>query len=79
MGPYVGVDYNLTFCPLQNRLQHTNRGQPYVRVDLNPMPDSTLSVNQGLGFGLWCQIKSKTTGNIKQCLLCVGTRHKERR
>ncbi len=22
MGPYAGVDYNLTLCPLQSRLQH---------------------------------------------------------
>jgi hypothetical protein len=35
MGPYVGVDYNLTLCPLQ----HIYHGQPYARVDLNPMPE----------------------------------------
>ncbi len=53
MGPYVGADYNLTFCPLQSRLQHIYHGQPYARVDLNPMPESTLSPSQGLGFGPW--------------------------
>jgi hypothetical protein len=25
--PYAGVDYNLTICPLQNRLQHIYHGQ----------------------------------------------------
>ncbi len=46
MGPYV--DYNLTSCPLQSRLQHIYYGQPYARVDLNPMPESTLSPTQVL-------------------------------
>jgi hypothetical protein len=43
MGPYAGVDYNLTLCPLQSRLKHIFHGQPYARVDLNPMSESTLS------------------------------------
>ncbi len=43
MGPYAKVDYNLTLCPLQSRLQHIYHGQPYASVDLNPMPESTLS------------------------------------
>jgi hypothetical protein len=43
MGPYAGVDYNLTFCPLQSPLQNIYHGQPYARVDLNPMPESTLT------------------------------------
>ncbi len=43
MGPYAGVDYNLTIRPLQSRLQHIYHGQPYDRVNLNPMPESTLS------------------------------------
>ncbi len=34
MGPNAGVDYNLTLCPLQSRLQHIYHGQP-ARVDLN--------------------------------------------
>ncbi len=38
MGPYAGVDYNPTLCPLQIRLKHIYHGQPYVRVNLNPMP-----------------------------------------
>jgi hypothetical protein len=35
IGPYAGVDYNLTLCLLQRRLQF-NMG--------NPMPESTLSL-----------------------------------
>jgi hypothetical protein len=34
MGPYAGVDYNVTLCPLQGRLQHIYNGQPLARVDL---------------------------------------------
>ncbi len=48
MGPHDGVDYNLTLCRLQSRLQHMYHGQDYARVDLNPMPESTLSPRQGL-------------------------------
>jgi hypothetical protein len=48
MGTYTGINYNLTLCPLQSRLQHIYHGQPYARVDLNPMPESTLSPSQGL-------------------------------
>ncbi len=36
MGHYPGVDYNLTLCPLQSRLQHIYHGQPYARVDFIP-------------------------------------------
>ncbi len=31
---YAGVDYNLTLCPLQSRLQHTYHGQLYARSTL---------------------------------------------
>jgi hypothetical protein len=48
MGLYAGVDYNLTLCPLQSRLQHIYHGQPFAGVDLNPKPESTLSSSQGL-------------------------------
>ncbi len=34
--PYAGVDYNLTLCPLQSRLQHIYHGQPCARVDFIP-------------------------------------------
>ncbi len=44
--PMPGVDYKLTLCPLQSRLQHIYHGQPYARVD--PMPELTLSPSQGL-------------------------------
>jgi hypothetical protein len=51
MGPYAGVDYNLTFCPLQSRLQHIYHGQLYnalvdylcYRVDFIPQ-SGTLDV-----------------------------------
>ncbi len=48
MGPCAGVDYNLTLCLIQSRLQHIYHGQSYARVDLNPMSESTFSPNQGL-------------------------------
>jgi hypothetical protein len=48
MGPYAGVDYNLTLCPPQSRLQHIYHGQPYAKLDVNPMPESFLSPSQGL-------------------------------
>ncbi len=48
MGPLAGVDYNLALCILQSQLQHfTLGGQPYARVDLNPMPEPTLFPSQG--------------------------------
>jgi hypothetical protein len=47
-GPYARVDYNLTLCPLQSRLQRIYHGQPYARVYRNPKPESTLSPSQGL-------------------------------
>jgi hypothetical protein len=52
-GLYAGVDYNLTLCPLQSRLQHIYHGQPYAIVDLNPMPESTLSPRHGLLIWPW--------------------------
>ncbi len=41
MGPYAGVDQNLTLRPLQSRLQVSNTftmglGNPYARVDFIP-------------------------------------------
>jgi len=42
MGPYA---CNLTLCRLQQDIYH---GQSYARVDLNDMPESTLSPSQGL-------------------------------
>jgi hypothetical protein len=52
MGPYAGVDYKfynltLTLRTLRSRLQHIYHGQSYARVDLNPMPESTLAPQSG--------------------------------
>ncbi len=52
MGPYAGVDYNLTLCPPQSRLQHIYDGEPYAKLDVNPVPESTLSPFRDFGFGL---------------------------
>ncbi len=38
--PYAGVDYNLTLCPPQSRLQHIYPGQPFARVDFIPQSES---------------------------------------
>jgi hypothetical protein len=46
IAPYAVVDYNLTLCR-----QHMYNGQPSARVDLNPMPKSTLAPSQG--FWIW--------------------------
>ena len=54
MGPYAGVDYNLTLCPLQSRLQHIYPGLG------NPMPQSTLSPSQGLR--IWPLTSRSLTG-----------------
>ncbi len=43
MEPSTGVDYYLGLGRPQSRLQHIYHGQPYARVDLIPMPESTLS------------------------------------
>ncbi len=67
MGPLAGVDYNLTLCLLQSRLQHIYHGQTYARVDLNPMAESTLSPSQGIfKFGLCtvCLYKNYTYDDI---------------
>jgi hypothetical protein len=40
------ADYNLTLCPLLSRILHIYHGQPYARVDLNPMPEATLTLRQ---------------------------------
>ena len=61
MGPYAGDDCNLTLCPLHSRLQHIYHGQPYARVDLNPVPELTLSSSKGLR--IWSVIEY--TGPLK--------------
>ncbi len=35
-GSYAGVDFNLTLCPHQSRLQHIYHGQLCARVDFIP-------------------------------------------
>jgi hypothetical protein len=44
--PNAGVDYNLTLCPLQSRLQHIYHGKPYARVDFVPR-SGTLDLASG--------------------------------
>jgi hypothetical protein len=39
---------------LQSRLQHIYHGQPYARIDINPVPESILFLSQGLGFSFGC-------------------------
>jgi hypothetical protein len=56
---YAGADYNLILCLLQFRLQLIYHGQPYSRVDLNPMPLSTLSSSQGLW--IWPRFSGKSS------------------
>ncbi len=51
VGPYAGVGYNFPLCPLQSRLQHIYHGQPYARVDLNPMPEQSRLFPPVRGFG----------------------------
>jgi hypothetical protein len=53
MRPYAGVDYNLTLCPLQSRLQHVYHGQPYARVDFTP-PVRVF----GFGLSFICRLTS---------------------
>ncbi len=50
MGTYGVVEYYLIISRLQSRQQHIYHGigQPYARVGLNPMPESTLFSSPGL-------------------------------
>jgi hypothetical protein len=63
MGPNTGVDYYLTLCPLQSRLQHIYHGQPYARVDLNPIPERLYPTVRDFGFCLGCAL-SEVVCNI---------------
>jgi hypothetical protein len=70
MGPYAVSDYKLTLSRLLSPLQRIYHGQPYARVDLNPMPESTLTPCQSrlcplvreLGFGLSTREYTLTRG-----------------
>jgi hypothetical protein len=52
MGPYAGADSDLSLCLLQSQLQHIYHAWALG----NPMPESTLSPNQGLW--IWSQVAS---------------------
>jgi hypothetical protein len=82
MGPCAGVDYNLTFCPLQSRLQQFYHGLPYARADLNLMPESTLSPQSETMHGFWPLSCERSADKeleylilffeLTECLLCVS-------
>jgi hypothetical protein len=46
MRPYAGVDYNLTLCPLQSRLQHICHGKPYDLLSSMPITEWTFTLCQ---------------------------------
>jgi hypothetical protein len=48
MGPYAGVDYTSPYVDTRVDSNTFTMGQPYPRVDHNPMPEPTLSPSQGL-------------------------------
>jgi hypothetical protein len=67
MGLYAGVDYIAS-------PYHIYHGQPYAGVDLNTMPESTLSRCQGLR--IWPQISSTIEGHhtLSRCSWqCCGS------
>jgi hypothetical protein len=55
MGPYVGVDNNLTVCRCQSRLQQIYHGQTYDKVDLSLYYRVDFIPQSGTGFGLCIQ------------------------
>ncbi len=71
---YAGVEYNLTLCPLRSREQNIYRGQPYARVDLNPICQSQHCLPvRDFGFSLWSLdffIRSCNLGG-ERCGLCA--------
>jgi hypothetical protein len=79
MGSYDGVDSNITLCPLQGRLQHIYHGQPYARVDLHLMLESTLSSVRDFGICpsihtvcVQClQYRIIEVGNTHICIKCI--------
>ncbi len=52
MGPHAEVDYKLTLCPLQTRLQHIYFGQRYARVDFISQ-SGTLDLPSGFLKGIF--------------------------
>jgi hypothetical protein len=69
---YAGVDYNLTLCPLQSRLQHIYHGQPYARVDFIPQ-SGTLDLASELQFGPKVSFFEKACG--LHSTLCIRSRN----
>jgi hypothetical protein len=53
MGPYAGVDYNLTLCPIHSRV-----GANTFTMG-NPMPESTLTLCQSR---LYCPVRDYEFG-----------------
>ncbi len=70
MGPYAGVDDNLTFC----RLQHINHGQAYAKSDLYPMLVSTSSPSQGLWIWPQCDTNALHLLYCNQATIFTPTR-----
>ncbi len=62
--PEFGVDYNLTLCPFQSRLQHIYHGQPYAMSRLNP---PVRDFGFSLRFTRWFLMDLKS---IKTMMLC---------
>ncbi len=51
IGPYVGVDYNLTLCPLHSRLQHIYRSSPMTESTLTLCQSRLYSPVRNFAFG----------------------------
>jgi hypothetical protein len=64
--PELTITHYLTSCPPQSRLEHIYYGQPYARVDLNPMPGFTLS-SQGLRIWLLWILYAKGICSERKC------------
>jgi hypothetical protein len=56
MGPYAGVDYNLT----HSRLEHIYHGQPYARVDFIPQ-SGTLDFASEMKHAHYCHAPLEKT------------------
>ncbi len=65
----TGVDYNLFLGPLQGRLQHISHAwATLARIDLNHMPESTLSPSSVFGFGLGWHERVKKADAVLFCI-----------
>ncbi len=61
MGPYAVVDYKLTLCRRQSRLQHIYHGQLYARSTLTLCQSRLYPPVRDLGFGLRVERHSEKT------------------